>query len=185
MNGRKARIRRWRCERCSSALTVDQRARKQRFCSRECAYPTKASLQCRQCGEQFIPKDRRRRTFCSRECAFQYQSAQAQRRQALLIEQVSPRRSKCAICGQSMNAKSTLQKYCNEACRREVNRRRSARYYSPAAERNEPVEIDCAMCGAKFSTTFRAARRKYCGKRCAKRAERLSERARKRHRGVL
>lgn len=143
---------------------------------------------CDWCGVEYKAKASNRSTCCSRECGWALNGATRSRRyawgRAFTVPGPlrHPRWTECDVCGRGFIAPNGTAKRCSEECAREHARLQyyEIGWYTPAAERNEPVQLLCKECGETFEANTYVAAREFCSKSCSRRHHTRNREDRKR-----
>lgn len=154
------------CKGCGVEFHPKRSDRKQ-YCSRECAYRTKAAKPetCGNCGQSFRIHwtDKGYGQYCSASC------------------QEAARVRVCQRCHESFKTTSSQVRYCPSCTLqrfREAGRARYRANYVSKRVSNPVVSIKCAHCGKDFECKFRIARRVFCSPKCTQAAGKGVRRAR-------
>jgi DNA-directed RNA polymerase subunit RPC12/RpoP len=160
------------CEYCNKSFVADS-VKKNRFCSKQCAYDSSRTLtnvfKCKECGKEFRERSSSRdsNTFCSRDCSFKNMNKN-KLSNILTKEELSKRNKElreknkiiaskiyfniCKECSKTFTSRTKNRSICSNKC-----------YYERT---KKEIEKECTECGTKFTTKIKTV--KTCCVQCEK-----------------
>jgi len=116
---------------------------------------------CKNCGQEFTPKEADRKTFCGRGCSYEYlaKHGRPERRKPPLV---SILKRSCRQCGKRFTAVRNAV-YCSDECRAERNRERGKR---------QDRTKTCDVCAKTYTVAPDEYMTAFCSDECRQSRER-------------